>query len=386
MPDAVIDNPILNSPFDEPTRHWKFERSGITNEVIQARRVSAYFVPIPKSKRGGDQLQFETEWTSDRIEENQTINRIRERVALWRRGTPDRWPGVTPTTRKLLEYWTDPARERPLFFAQVEAVETAIYIGEVINKAAHQDAWIANLLREAAEDANPGLFRVALKMATGTGKTVVMAMLIAWQSLNKAASKQDARFSDAFLLVSPGITIRDRLRVLLPESPDNYYRERDLIPPGEHERLAQARIVITNFHGFLMRDCSGAPKLTKQVLAGREGGPNPLQETPDQMARRVCRELGNKRGIIVINDEAHHCYRHRVGGERTSSRRPGRRIASRRSKSARSRRASGSAASRPSTPSTGSRPRTTCPRRPSSSPARGIPRAGSSPGSSRTSP
>lgn len=312
MADAVIENPILNSPFDEPTRHWKFERDGITNEVVEGRRVSSYFMPIPKSKRGGDQMQFETEWTSDRIEENRTINRIRDRVGLWRRGG---WPGVTPTTRKLLEYWTDPARDRKLFFAQIEAVETAVYIGEVINKAAHQDAWITNLMREAADDANPDLFRVALKMATGTGKTVVMAMLIAWQALNKAANKQDARFSDAFLVVSPGITIRDRLRVLLPESPDNYYRERDLIPRGAHDRLAQARIVITNFHGFLLRDRSGVPKVTKQVLAGREARANSLQETPDQMARRVCRTLGSKRGIIVINDEAHHCYRHRVGGE-----------------------------------------------------------------------
>jgi type III restriction enzyme len=312
MPDAVIDNPILNSPFDEPTRHWKFERDGITNEVVEGRRVSSYFMPIPKSKRGGDQMQFETEWTSDRIEENQTINRIRERVSLWRRGG---WPGVTPTTRRLLDYWTAPTRDRKLFFAQVEAVETAIYIGEVINKTAHQDAWITNFLREAAEDANPGLFRVAVKMATGSGKTVVMAMLIAWQALNKAANKQDARFSDAFLLVSPGITIRDRLRVLLPESPDNYYRERDLIPPGDYDRLGQARIIITNFHGFLLRDRSGVSKVTKQVLAGRDGRTNPLQETPDQMARRVCRSLGNKRGIIVINDEAHHCYRHRIGGD-----------------------------------------------------------------------
>jgi hypothetical protein len=152
------------------------------------------------------------EWTSDRIELNQDVNRIRERVTLWRQGE---WQGVTPVTRKLLEHWTAP-KERPLFFCQIEAVETAIYICEVVNKQGHQDAWIVNALREKAADANPGLFRVAHKMATGTGKTVVMAMLIAWQTLNKAAHKQDNRFSDAFLIVSPGITIRDRLRVLLP--------------------------------------------------------------------------------------------------------------------------------------------------------------------------
>jgi type III restriction enzyme len=315
--DAVIDNPILNAPFEEPGRHWKFERDGITNEIVDGRRVSSYFMPIPKSKRGGDQLEFVTEWTADRIEENRTINQIRERIGAWRRAGHS---GVTPVTRRLLDYWTEPSRDRKLFFCQIEAVETAIYIGEVINKQAHQDAWITNFLREIAEDANPGLFRVALKMATGTGKTVVMAMLIAWQSLNKAANKQDARFSDRFLVVSPGITIRDRLRVLLPESPDNYYRERDLLPPGDHDRLAQARIVVTNFHGLLLRDRSGMPKVTKQVLAGREGTRNPLLETPDQMAARVCRDLGvvgTRKGspIVVLNDEAHHCYRHRLGGE-----------------------------------------------------------------------
>jgi type III restriction enzyme len=318
--DAVIDNPILNSPFEEPGRHWKFERDGITNEIVEGRRVSSYFVPIPKSKRGDGQMQFQAEWTADRIEENRTINQVRERVALWRRGGH---LGITPVTRKLLEYWTDSTRSRRLFFAQIEAVETAIYLGEVINKQAHQDAWITNFLREAAEDANPDLFRVALKMATGTGKTVVMGMLIVWQALNKAANKQDGRFADRFLIVSPGITIRDRLRVLLPESPDNYYRELDLVPPGEHDRLAQARIVITNYHGFLLRDRSGAPKTTKQVLAGREQRANPFQETPAQMAARVCRAFGvrqTRKGragspIIVLNDEAHHCYRHRVGGD-----------------------------------------------------------------------
>jgi len=309
--DAVIDNPILNSPFAEPGEHWEFSDGGITDERIAGRRPSSHFVPIARSQRDGGQVQFEAEWTADRIELNGDVNRIRERVTLWRKAG---WPGVTPTTRRLLEYWTAP-KERPLFFCQVEAVETAIYICEVVNKQAHQDAWIVNALREKANDANPGLFRVAHKMATGTGKTVVMAMLIAWQTLNKVANKQDKRFSDAFLIVSPGITIRDRLRVLLPEDPDNYYRERDIVPAEDRGRLGEAKIVITNFHGLLRRDRGRASKVTKQLLAG--DGPNPFEETPDQMVRRVCRTLGAKRGIVVLNDEAHHCYRHRVGGDET---------------------------------------------------------------------
>ncbi len=301
MADAVIDNPILNSPFREPSRHWRFGDSGITNDAAEGRRPSSYFMPIPASKVRGRQLQLETQWTRDRIEENVRINRVRERVNDWRSLG---WPGVTPTTRRLLEYWTRGDRDRPLFFCQIEALETAIYLTECATKQG--DAWIANELQTLAEEQNPGLYRVAFKMATGTGKTVVMAMLIAWQSLNKQANPRDARFSDAFLVVTPGITIRDRLRVLLPESPDNYYRERDIVAADDLERLGQARIVITNFHAFQLREAQVASRTTKQLLT--RGGESPFVETPDQMVRRVCRALGTKRQIVVLNDEAHHCY------------------------------------------------------------------------------
>ena len=147
-------------------------------------------------------------------------------------------------------------------------------------------------------------------MATGSGKTVVMAMLIAWQALNKFANPQDARFSDTFLVVTPGITIRDRLRVLLPNDPDNYYRKMDVVPQELRETLNQANIVVTNFHAFLLHEKVAAGKLTKSLLAGRKGSDqSPFTETPDQMVRRVCRDFGAKRNIVVINDEAHHCYR-----------------------------------------------------------------------------
>jgi len=155
-------------------------------------------------------------------------------------------------------------------------------------------------------------------MATGSGKTVVMAMLVAWQALNKLADPQDARFSDTFLIVTPGITIRDRLRVLLPSDPRNYYREHDVVPPELRGELGKAKFVITNFHAFRPREKLAAGKLTRSILA--QGEANPFVETPDQMVRRVCRELGNKKNIIVINDEAHHCYRRKpdAEGERLS--------------------------------------------------------------------
>jgi len=308
MSDALIDNPTLNSPFLEPRRHFKFTDEGITSEVVEGRRSSAYFIPIARPKKKGKQLAFDTEWTQDRIEENKAVNRIRQRVGMWRR--EGGYVGVTPTTAALLGYWTDPERERKLFFCQVEALETFVYIAEVAKKFG--DAWIDNDVRAANDASNPGLHRYACKMATGSGKTVVMAMLIAWQALNKLANAQDARFSDSFLIISPGITIRDRLRVLLPNDPNNYYRLRDIVPGHQLEKLCQAHMVITNFHAFQLREKVSAAKLTKNILS--QGVPGVFTESPDQMVRRVCRELGTKKSIVVINDEAHHCYRRKPEG------------------------------------------------------------------------
>jgi type III restriction enzyme len=303
MSQVVIENPIINSPYDEPTRHFRFTDEGITNEIVDGRRISSYFVPIAKpKKKGAKQLLFDTEWTRDRIEENKLVNDIRRRVAIWRKGN---YVGLTPTTSRLIAYWTDPNREKKLFFCQNEALETAIYITEVAKK--YGDGWIENAIREANDTSNPGLPRIAFKMATGSGKTVVMAMLIAWHTLNKRANPQDARFSDTFLIVTPGITIRDRLRVLLPNDPENYYRQRDIVPSQLQEQLGQAKIIITNYHSFQLREKVAAGKITKSILA--DGQPSPFTETPDQMVRRVCRELNAKKNIIVLNDEAHHCYR-----------------------------------------------------------------------------
>ncbi len=307
MKQIVIENPVLNSPFAVPTRHWKFTDEGITNEKVERRRPSAYFVPIPPPKKKGKQLEMQSQWTQDRVQTNPDVDKIRIKVSQWRQGG---YVGITKTTSRLLEYWTNPNREKKLFFCQIEAVETAIYLAEVASK--FNDGWIEGKLRECAEANNPDLYRIALKMATGSGKTVVMAMLIAWQALNKIANQQDARFTDSFLIVTPGITIRDRLRVLIPNSEGNYYDERDLLTPEMHADLQRANVVITNFHAFKPREREKAGKLTKSILAGE--GPSPFTETPAQMVRRVCRELAGKKNILVINDEAHHCYRRKAEG------------------------------------------------------------------------
>src|SRR5438477_3323693 len=224
MPPVVIDNPILNSPYREPTRHFRFDANNeITNVIDPGRRGSSYFLPIAPPKKGTPGL-FDNDYAGETKAECGHVNRIRQLVRKWR---DLGWPDVTPVTRALLDHWHAEDRFRPLFFCQVEALETLIFITEVAKQSKYGEDWIETYLKEKAAEAGTDLFRVACKMATGTGKTVVMSMLVAWQVLNKRRNPKDNRFSDAVLVVAPGITIRDRLRVLLPSDPNNYYRELD---------------------------------------------------------------------------------------------------------------------------------------------------------------
>jgi len=306
-----IDNPIVNSPFAEPSRHFAFDADGITDEVVESRRPSTHLTAVPPVKRqrkAQAHIEFPEEAT-ERVVDNEFINLVRARVDLWRRRGYR--PTPTNTSRRLLEHWTDPDREKRFFFCQIEALETAIYLAEV----AHKDtggAFFQETLRTMSAEHNPGLYRVATKMATGTGKTVVMAMMIAWQTLNKAANPQDGRFTDAFLVVCPGVTIRDRLRVLHPSEADNYYDERDVVPPELRNRMGRATVVVTNFHSFLAREkVKASPTTKRMVTRNRPDRAGVFTETPAQVVLRVCREMRSKRSIVVLNDEAHHCYRPR---------------------------------------------------------------------------
>ncbi|MEO6039260.1 MAG: restriction endonuclease subunit R, partial [Saprospiraceae bacterium] len=194
MPKAVIENPVLNSPYEEPKRHFFFDEEGITDRVVDARRISSYFVPIAKPKKKGKQLELDTEWTADRIEENKFINDLRRAVGRWRMTY---YAGVTATTRLLLQYWSNPDRERRLYYCQFEAMETAIWLAEVADR---QDGGpILRELKEANDGNNPLLYRVAFKMATGAGKTVVMGALIVYHFFNRRQYESDPRFADNFL-------------------------------------------------------------------------------------------------------------------------------------------------------------------------------------------
>lgn len=313
--DVTLD-PILNGPYDEPARYYVVGPQGPTGEIRDGRRPSESFVPIPaarkgkKSDDGSVQESLDVVLTGEKRTRNDRINDLRREVERWRHRDYER---VTPTSRKLLQYWADPLRENRVLFCQREATETAIFLAEVAGRNGYAD-FRTGLEADNAEY-NGGLPRVALKMATGAGKTVVMAMLIAWQTANKVISPRDARFTKRFLVVTPGITIRDRLRVLLPNDPDNYYKQRDLIPPDLLTTIGQAQITITNWHAFEPREAKeikGVAGNTKKILtAGRDD--DPFRETPEAMVSRVLRNLGTTRGeqILVLNDEAHHCYQSR---------------------------------------------------------------------------
>src|SRR3954451_12179502 len=286
--------------------------SGRTNTIINGRRPSESYIPIPAARKGKvsdagfvqDAIDFDL--TGERRARNSFVNDLRREVERWRHRDYER---VTPTSRKLLQHWADPTRENRVLFAQREAAETAIFLAEVAGRHGYAD-W-RRQIDEANAAHNSGLPRVALKMATGTGKTVVMAMLIAWQTANKVLSPRDARFAKRFLIVAPGITIRDRLQVLQPGQPGNYYDERDLLPSDLRAAVQQAQIVITNYHSFLLRDAKeikGVASNTKKILlAGK--AEDPFKETPEAMVARVLRDFaGRNEQIVVFNDEAHHCY------------------------------------------------------------------------------
>jgi len=311
MSQTEIQNPILNSPFEEPRYHFRFDEQGITDEIIEGRRNSIYRMPIPLPKKRGksaDQGELAIGGTSllETEQEIHLVNQIRPLIAAWRKqGYAN--PAPTSISQRLLEYWTDPSQRYPrLYFCQIEAIETIIFLAEVAPKIGRHD--LLESIRDANREFNPELpIRIALKMATGSGKTLVMAMLIAWQTLNRQTYTNDKRFCDRFLIVTPGITIKDRLRVLYPTDPENYYTKWNLVPDTLRSLLNRARVHVVNYHQFRLQETMKTSALVKEVLTKGDKS-DPLKETPDDMVRRVTSDLGRGKEILVINDEAHHCY------------------------------------------------------------------------------
>jgi type III restriction enzyme len=318
MSSAFFEHPILNSPYGYPVRHWELDESGQpTQRIAEFRRKAEFITPIPKPKKRkakADQTEIvfdEGKGLSTKEQQYDTtsiINEVRQYVGTWRNLPASQWQ-VTPETSRLLQHWRhhDFNGIRP-FFCQVEAVETAIWLTEVAPHTVPGKRLLAHL-SAANRDANPEINRLALKLATGAGKTTVMAMLIAWQTVNAVRKPGSKQFTRGFLIVAPGLTIKDRLRVLQPNDPDSYYADREIVPNDLIADIKHAKIVITNYHAFKLRERITISKGGRQLLKGRTGEDLQTTETEGQMIQRVMPDLMGIKNVMVLNDEAHHCYR-----------------------------------------------------------------------------
>ena len=324
MDPGFFERPILNSPYEYPSRHWELDASGQpTNRILPERRRVAFITPIPKPKKrraGQREMVFDEAAQALGTEAQQYdltafIGGVRRRVDRWRElPDPASWQ-VTPETARLLQHWrSDRFGDIRPFFCQVEAVETVIWLTEVAPQRGREERQVLEHLDQASREANPDLARLALKLATGAGKTTVMAMIIAWQTVNAVRRPGSRKFTRGFLVVTPGVTIRDRLRVLQPNDPDSYYASRELVPNDMRRDLERAKIVVTNYHAFLRRETLPLSRGGRALLQG----PGPelrTKETEGQMLQRVMPGLMGMKRILVINDEAHHCYREKPAEE-----------------------------------------------------------------------
>jgi len=282
MPSVTIDRLIVNSPYEEPKYHWRYDRERRLFELAEGRRPAGYVVASESSKAFDDPGIFI---------EIPLVNQIRPRVKRWREAG---YLGVTSITKRLLEHWQDPENfaRRRFFFCQLEAIETLIWLTE---------APAAERVGIEIPGDGGAFVRQCAKMATGSGKTIVMAMLIAWQVLNKVANPQDARFSKNVLVVAPGLTVKKRLEVLNLTAEGNYYEAFDIVPPALLDKLRQGRVRVRNWHALAWD--------TEEQVRKRKSVDKRGVKSDEAYTREVLGEMANTRNILVINDEAHHAWR-----------------------------------------------------------------------------
>lgn len=276
-----IDKLIINSPYNEPTHYWSYDRETRSFSLAEGRRPAGYVIASETSKAFDDPGVFN---------EIGLVNYIRPRIKKWRDAI---YPGVTGITKRLLDHWNDTeARQNRFFFCQLEAIETLIWLTE------GPDSEKVGI--EIPGDG--GEFkRLCSKMATGSGKTVDMAMLIAWQVINKVTYPQDSRFSKNVFIVAPGLTVKKRLEVLLPFGEGNFYDEFNIVPTGLIEKLRQGKIIIKNWHAL---NWDTEEKLAKKKSVDKRGA-----KSDEAYVREVLEEMSAAKNILVINDEAHHAWR-----------------------------------------------------------------------------
>jgi len=315
-------SPILNSPYEEPKYHYATRGDGSLDyaEVKKGRRLFVPDLNSPIPNKAGDQKEAFS--INDFGEQYNAllVNQVRIHIKEWRK---QNYPRITRVTQDLLTHWFGQYKDEPrknLFFAQREAIETAVWLNEVASKSNYGQNIIQRLQTEqqnVSKKKAEQLPRIAFKMATGTGKTVVMAALILYHYLNRSEYKQDTRFADYFLVVAPSITIRDRLGVLqVDRSSDrevernDYYAERKLCPPKYRDQLngINSRLVITNYHSFMPKTLKGNKKSPFDGKVDAEGNKQEAKESPSQMVKRVLKNFKSGRRLLVLNDEAHHCY------------------------------------------------------------------------------
>ena len=282
MPNSTIDRLIINSPYGEPAQHWRYDRGARLFDLARGRRPAGYVVASQDSKSFDDPGVFV---------EIPLVNRIRPRVKAWREAG---YPGVSGVTRRLLLHWADPEEfeARRFFFCQLEAAETLIWLLEA---PATEKVGI-----DIPSDGG-GFERLCAKMATGSGKTIVMAMLIAWQVLNKVAHPQDRRFSKNVLVIAPGLTVKSRLAVLEPTHPENYYEAFRILPSAMLDQLRQGRVLVRNWHALNWE--------TEEQVARRRSVDKRGAKSDEAYVREVLGDLAAAQDLLVINDEAHHAWR-----------------------------------------------------------------------------
>lgn len=324
LPIQPVDRPILCSPYAEPDLHWVYDRTTGIPTRTPGRRPASYWYKTERTGSTQRQMAFIAEEERDDLP---LVNALRDDVRRWRKS---KWEGATETTKTLLRHWWREDRSvRRLFFCQLEAVETVIYLREMlaqgrvprfkpsISLADHAalvagrnprpQEWRTNVAQHpklADIPHEPGaapLVRYACKMATGSGKTVVMALLLAWAFCNRGRTPADARFPRRALVVCPNLTIKERLSVLRLGDPDNYYDKFDLVPSALHPELAKGRVLVANWHVF---NPQAEELRVGGVTVGRLG-----PETPRAFAHARLQDLWDDEPLLVMNDEGHHAYR-----------------------------------------------------------------------------
>lgn len=285
-----IDKLIINSPHQEPQQHWYYDRENTNFYIKEGRRPAGYVMATPNSKAFDDPGIFV---------EIDTVNQIRPRVSAWREAG---YPGVTGITKRLLEHWQDPEerKDRRFFFCQLEAIETLIWLTE---------APAADKVGIDIKGDGGAFERWCSKMATGSGKTIIMSMIIAWNFLNKVTNPTDARFSKYALCVAPGLTVKSRLQVLQPSHEENYYEEFNIVPAALMDKLRQGKVILHNWHSLAW---DSQDKIDAKVEKGQLRSVDKRQRmeiSGEAYVRSVLGEMSNARNLIVLNDEAHHAWR-----------------------------------------------------------------------------